>query len=303
MVRIDGVYHYCESSSEGIFLRSTPDFRQLADKPARCVWSPPRSGPASRNLWAPELHVIDGRCHIYFAADDGRNENHRMWVLVSENENADPCGPYRLTGPLETAGWAIDGTTFTDEAGQRYFVWSGWPGTGDGQQNLYLARMASPTRLTGERVLLAAPDQPWERHGLPLLEGPQVLQRGGRTMLVYSASGSWTEHYGLGLLVLEGDEVMNPAAWRKSGPVFSANEHGWGVGHCGFVTAPDGSDWMLYHSKTTRENGWGDREVRTQPFAWSSDGLPCLGAPVSRQLVPTVTDLVRDAVMFGRRAA
>lgn len=277
---IDGTYYYCESSGSGIYLRAAADFRDFERTVAHCVWASPADGPASRNLWAPELHVIDGRCTIYFAADDGDNVNHRMFVLVADSPN--PLGSYTLHGPLETEGWAIDGTPFRGPDGAWYFAWSGWPGAVDGQQNLYLSRMASPTQLIGGRVLLAEPDQAWERHGLPLCEGPQVLQREGRTMIVYSASGSWTRHYSLGLLVHAGGEVMDPSRWRKAGQVFAPNEHAWGLGHCGFAVAGDGQDWILYHAKTLHRDGWDDREVRAQPFAWDAAGLPVFGEPWPR---------------------
>lgn len=278
---IDGLYHYCESTAAGIFIRTCRDFRDLQEAPPRRVWAPPASGWMSQNVWAPELHLIDGRCHIYFAADDGDNANHRMGVLVSEGR--DPLGPYTLHGPLETEGWAIDGTPFADPAGNWYFVWSGWPGEVNGQQDLYLSRMASPTKLVGGRVRLAQPDQAWERHALPLCEGPQVLQRDGRIVIVYSGSGSWTRHYSLGLLVHTGGDLLDPSTWQKTGPVFTANRHAWGIGHCGFTTAPDGRDWILYHCKTSREDGWLDREVRAQPFGWDAfTGLPDFGRPMPR---------------------
>jgi GH43 family beta-xylosidase len=274
-----GLYYYCESSPDGIFVRVARHFLDLAYASRRQVWAPAARGPASRNVWAPEIHVIDGRCVIYFAADDGRNANHRMWVLSALT--SDPAGAYGLRGPLDTGGWAIDGTVLTDPRGERVFLWSGWPGRRNGRQNLYGARMRSPFELSGPRVLLAEPEHDWECHGLPICEGPQVLQRGGRTFIVYSASGSWTEHYCLGLLAHEGGDYLDPRRWRKAGPVFQQNAHGWGVGHCGFVTAPDGADWMLYHAKTSRRPGWADREVRAQPFSWRSDGTPFFGAPVS----------------------
>lgn len=273
-----GAYYYCESSPTGISLRVAPDFLRLGSATPQRVWSPPRSGPASRNLWAPELHVLDGRCYIYFAADDGENAHHRMWVLVSADAN--PLGPYTLAGQLETQGWAIDGTVLTSSEGARYFIWSGWPGARNGQQNLYLAAMKSPTALTGPRVLIARPDQPWERHGMPICEGPQILQRDGRTFLVYSASGSWTEDYCLGLLELTGSNPLRPSAWRKRGVVFQKNEYAWGVGHCGFVQTPDGrEDWLFYHAKTAHRDGWDDREVRAQHFTWTPDGRPAFAAP------------------------
>ena len=272
-----GRYHYCESSDAGIFVRSATSLHGLAGAYRHRIWAPARKGPCSRNIWAPELHAFEGRWYVYFAADDGRNENHRMWVL--ESTSSEVAGPYRLVRSLETRGWAIDGTAFTGRDGGRYFVWSGWPGKTDGQQNLYLSKMASPTALTGEAVLISVPSQPWERMGMPICEGPQVLQRGGRTFIIYSASASWTGDYCLGMLVHEGGDPLARGAWKKVGQVFARNDFGWGVGHCGFVTSPDGEDWILYHAKTLHRAGWADREVRAQRFFWGADGYPKLGEP------------------------
>jgi len=61
-----------------------------------------------KNVWAPELHLLNGKWYIYYAADDGQNANHRMWAL--ESQTSDPQGPYIEHGCLETDGWAIDGT-------------------------------------------------------------------------------------------------------------------------------------------------------------------------------------------------
>lgn len=299
-----GSYYYCESTAEGIFLRVARDFLALGRSPQVRVWSPPKRGPVSQNIWAPELHVIDGRCYIYFAADDGNNAHHRMWVLAAQTE--DPLGPYRLAGSLETSGWAIDGTVLTDARGALYFVWSGWPGRKDGQQNLYISRMADPLRLVGPRVLLSTPDRSWERNGMPICEGPQVLRRGGKTFIVYSASASWTADYCLGLMVNESGNLLDPSAWKKVGQVFGSNEHAWGVGHCGFLETPQGEDWIFYHAKTRRRPGWGDREVRAQTFSWNAQGLPVFGepAPRSRPLkrkIASVSTLRRPVLLMADR--
>ena len=274
----DGHYYYCESSARGVFLRVATDLAGLADAPARRVWAPEARGPMSKNIWAPELHILDGRPHIYVAADDGDNAKHRMGVLVAETEDA--AGPYRLAGVLDTSGWAIDGTVLTLDGGRRYFIWSGWPGKTDGRQNLYIAPMKSPTELAGPRVLIKQPDQPWERRAMPICEGPQILRRGGKTFLIYSASGSWTADYCLGMLELEGADPLRAESWRPAGQVFARNAFGWGVGHCDFVRSPDGrEDWLVYHAKTLTRDGWGDREVRAQPFTWDARGWPVFGEP------------------------
>lgn len=277
IVYVGGKYVYCESSDAGIFVRVSHDFRTVGEAPQVKVWTPPRRGPMAKNVWAPELHVLNGRCYIYFAADDGDNANHRMWVLVSRT--SDPMSGYELVGSLDTAGWAIDGTVLSGNQGELYFVWSGWPGHRDGQQNLYISRMDGPTRLAGARVLLTTPDQPWERRGMPICEGPQILRRGGKTFIVYSASASWTADYCLGMLVNEGGDPMDPASWRKTGQVFGRNQYAWGLGHCGFLTTAEGEDWIFYHAKTSLRNGWLDREVRAQPFGWTDADWPELGEP------------------------
>lgn len=260
----EGRYYYVESTPSGICMRVAQSLFDLRHVERHQVWLAPPTGPMSKEIWAPELHEIDGHWYIYFAASDGRNETHRMWVLKSSE--SDPLGPYHLDEhPLNTNGWAIDGTVIYDRRkGVRYFVWSGWPGSVNGQQNLYIARMETPTTLEPTKHLLIEPDQAWERRAMPICEGPQMLEHNDRTYLVYSASGSWTEHYCLGLLIFRGGdaEMTDAAAWRKIGPVFCSSPHGWGVGHCGFVTDADGVTWMLYHAKTTRRYGWTDREVR-----------------------------------------
>jgi GH43 family beta-xylosidase len=280
VVFVDGQYHYCESTSAGIYLRSAPSLSALGAATKRLVWKAPRTGPCSKNIWAPEVHTLDGEHYIYFAADDGRNANHRMWVLKATSRSI--AGPYQLCGCMDTEGWAIDGTVL-ELAGRRYFVWSGWPGRSNGQQNLYISEMASPVKLKGERVLLARPTRDWERRGMPICEGPQILQHGGRTFLIYSASGSWTADYCLGMLELVGTNPLACSAWRNRGPVFSRNQHACGVGHCGFVTTAHGEHWILYHAKTVSTPGWTDREVRAQRFVWGRDGAPVFGQPGPRR--------------------
>jgi GH43 family beta-xylosidase len=242
------------------------------------VWNAPAFGPNAKSLWAPELHHIQGKWYIYYAADDGLNENHRMWVL----ESSDPMGPYFCRGALETSGWAIDGTVLQHTNGALYFVWSGWPAKENGQQNLYIAPMRNPWTLSSSRTLLAQPEHSWERVDMAICEGPQILQNNGRTFLIYSASGSWTVDYCLGLMELEGNDPLNTSHWSKKGCIFQKTAQVWGIGHCSFVKSPDRTeDWIVYHAKSKRKKGWNDRNVRAQKFGWTAEGLPCFGEPIS----------------------
>jgi GH43 family beta-xylosidase len=108
MIFHGGFYYYSESrENRRIFIRRSHTIAGIEADPGKCVWTAPVAGQNSDHIWAPELHLIDGKWFIYYAADDGRNENHRMWVL--ESEGSDPRGRYRCHGRLETGGWAIDG--------------------------------------------------------------------------------------------------------------------------------------------------------------------------------------------------
>ncbi|HEX6961559.1 MAG TPA: family 43 glycosylhydrolase, partial [Lacipirellula sp.] len=291
VVQHGGVYFACQSyGNRGITVHASKDLTKLG--PKEVVWRAPNEGPFSREVWAPELHRLDGRWYIYFAASDGENRNHRTYVLESEGD--DPFGPYELRGPVYTGDdpqqqrdnrWSIDATVLEHESG-RYMLWSGWEGEAD-EQWLYIAPMKSPYELAGTRVKICDNDDyVWERVGenpdeRGLHEAPQVLQHNGRTFVVYSTSSSWQPTYKLGLLELRrGGDPMNPADWKKyDKPAFEATEHTYGVGHASFVASPDGTeDWIVYHAKRDRDDGW-RRAVFAQPYTWTENGLPNFGKP------------------------
>jgi GH43 family beta-xylosidase len=244
------------------------------------VWTAPVLGPNSNAVWAPELHRINDRWYIYYAADDGLNENHRMWVLESVTD--DPMGAYRCKGCLETGGWAID-LTVVDRNGELYAIWSGWPGAVNGRQNLYIAPMSNPWTVAAGRTLLATPEHAWEKVEMDICEGPQVLQRHGKLFVIYSASGSWTADYCLGMLEFTGGEILNSKNWKKwETPVFQKNAKVWGIGHCSFVQSPDGmEDWVIFHAKSRKRAGWNDRNVHAQRFTWTEAGHPYFGQPIA----------------------
>ena len=276
----DGYYYSCESRQQDtIWVRKAKGLTELNESEGAMVWSAPPFGANSKSLWAPELHRIEGKWYIYYAADDGLNENHRMWVL--EGLTDDPTGPYRCRGSLETSGWAIDGTVLKTDDGSLYFLWSGWPGKENGRQHIYVAPMSNPWTLSGDRVLIAEPEHPWECVDMAICEGPQILQNDGRIFVVYSASGSWTEDYCLGLLELTGKNPLHENSWKKHGCVFTKTDYVWGIGHCSFVKSSDGQeDWIVYHAKSKRKKGWNDRNVRAQRFTWTEAGLPDFGVPI-----------------------
>ena len=118
VVRANGTYYYTQTSGDRIRLWATPAMSRLGQARAVTIYVPPASGPNSRDLWAPELHRLDGRWYVYYSAGDGSrtaedpHASQRLFVL--ENAHADPTqGTWidrgRLRSPDPDA-WAIDGT-------------------------------------------------------------------------------------------------------------------------------------------------------------------------------------------------
>ena len=292
----DGYYYYTHTMGNRLVLWKTKSLADLKTAPQKTVFRPPGGTAYSRQLWAPELHYINQKWYLYFAADSGRNEGHRIWVL--ENPSKDPMeGEWTLKGKVTdgTDKWAIDASVF-EHKGKWYMIWSGWEGDVNGQQDLYIARMKNPWTIDGERVRISSPTLDWETHGdlhdannpphVNVNEGPQFLQHRNKVFIVYSASGCWTDHYTLGLLSADANsDLLDSASWKKSPePVFTAApEKGvYAPGHNSFFKSPDGKeDWILYHANTAPGQGCGgNRSPRAQPFQWTKDGMPYFGEPV-----------------------
>ena len=281
-----GLYYFTYTQGSKIVIYRTGDITHLGDvvasQPAYAtVYTPPAE---MKNIWAPELHKINGKWYVYFAADDGDNANHRMYVI--ENPDSDPTSTnWTLKGQVKDAtdNWAIDGTV-TELNGQLYMLWSGWTSSTEHVQSIYIAELSDPWTVSSNRVMISTPQYDWEKHGLALNEGPEFLKNAaGNVFVTFSASLYATDNYCLGLLTLTpGANPMLAASWtKKSEPVFTRNDAGevYGPGHNGFFKSPDGTeDWIVYHARSKADGGSDNpRNVRIQQFTWNADGSPNFG--------------------------
>ncbi|MBQ5947975.1 family 43 glycosylhydrolase [Massilia sp. ST3] len=290
----DGFYYYTATVPEydRIELRRVRSLNELGKAEAKVVWRRHESGPMSRNIWAPELHHIDGKWYLYFTA--GRADapfDIRLYVL--ENAAANPLdGQWVEKGQLKT-GWesfALDATTFSLK-GQRYLAWTQRPpASGKHMTAVYIAKMDSPLSIAGPAVLLTKPDYGWEKIKFDVNEAPAVLARNGRVFMTYSASAT-DANYALGMLsASDSANLLDPSAWTKSPtPVLasSAATGQYGPGHNSFTTSPDGkTDILVYHARNYRDIT-GDslhdpnRHTRAQAIRWRADGTPDFGVPVA----------------------
>lgn len=288
----DDQYYFTGSvpAYDRIELRRAETLQGLAFAEPVTVWRKHDAGPMSYHIWAPELHVVDGKWYIYFAA--GRADaifDIRMYVL--ENDASNPLeGEWIEKGQLKTnwESFSLDATTFAHR-GTRYLVWAQNDPEIRGNTNLYIAEMENPWTIRGQQVMLTKPEYDWEMQGYLVNEGAAVLKRNGRIFLTYSGSAT-DARYAMGLLTADEDaDLLDPDSWTKSPePVFvSSPENGvYGPGHNSFTVAKDGTtDVLVYHGRSYKAimgNSLNDpnRQARMQVLEWAEDGTPIFGAPV-----------------------
>lgn len=296
----DGYYYYTNTLGNRVDLWKTRDMANLKSAQRVTIFRPEPGKPYSRDVWAPEVMFLRGKWYAYFAADDGNNDHHRIFVL--ENANPDPMqGEWTLKGEVanDDNKWAIDADVI-EYKGQLYMTWSGWEGDTNGEQDIYIARLSNPWTIGGQRVRIGRPVYPWEKHGdlkgppghLDVNEGPQFLVHDNKVFIIFSASACWTDFYALGLLTLQGHDLLEADRWHKSPqPVFTGDTASkvYSPGHNSFYTDAQGRSWILYHANNAPDLGCGGhRSPRAQPFTWNADGTPDFGRPVAEG--PLTTD-------------
>lgn len=265
-----------------LVMRKSPTLAGLATATPINIWS---ESAAERccNFWAFEFHRLNTnqgpRWYVIYTSGIADNYDHQH-LSVIESQGDDPMGPYTYKGSPMPDSWNIDGTYYQTDKGL-YLLWSEWVGD---EQSLFIAKMSNPWTLSGDKVRIGRPEFDWEKSGMKVNEGPEVLQRNGKTFIVYSASFCNTPDYKLGVLELTGSDPLKPEAWHKfDKPFFSRANGVYGPGHNGFFKSPDGSeDWLIYHGNAdAREGCSSTRSLRAQKFAWTDDGLPNFGEPVA----------------------
>lgn len=295
----DGYYYFTASvpAYNRIEIRRARTIEGLAHAAPRTIWRKHDEGPMSQLIWAPELHYIDGKWFVYFAAaettafDENGMFQHRMFCIECDQDN--PMGKeedWVERGQVKTPmdSFSLDATTF-ELNGKLYYVWAQKDPDIKGNSNLYIAEMENPWTLKTKPVMLSKPEYDWETKVFWVNEGPTVLHRNGRLFLTYSASAT-DENYAMGMLTCDDDaDVLDAANWSKSKtPVFQSDiDHDqFGPGHNSFTVAEDGkTDLMVYHCRNYTDIK-GDplydpnRHTIVKPFTYDENGVPEFGKPV-----------------------
>jgi GH43 family beta-xylosidase len=294
----DGWYYFTATVPEydRIVLRRAQTIQALQDASETTIWRRKSSGVGSGQVWAPELHFIDGKWYIYVAL--GVANQWRIRAFVLEGTGSNPLTASWVEKGIIKTNWdtfSLDASTFVAN-GTRYLIWAQQePSRSDENSSIMIAPLQNPWTIRGTAVAISRPTLSWERVGYKVNEGPFVIQKNGKIFLTYSASA--TDHnYCMGMLTASaGADLMNPASWSKSqSPVFvsNANTNQWGPGHNSFTVSEDGqSDIMVYHDRGYRDIK-GDplndpnRRTRVQKLYWKADGTPDFGVPVPEGNTP-----------------
>lgn len=287
----DGYYYFTASvpAYDSIVLRRSNTLVGLAEAEEKVLWKKHTSGPMSEHIWAPEMHYLFGKWYIYFAG----GEKEDVWKIrpyVLECTGADPyMDPWVECGPMQCAdedefsfrAFSLDATVFENK-GEYYMIWAEKVGVGRQISNLYIARMASATKLATVQVLLTTPDYDWERVGFWVNEGPGVLKHDGQIFVTFSASETGVD-YCVGLLsVAEDADLLDPRSWVKERqPVLKtdASLSMYGPGHNSFVRDETGRDMMVFHARTEEKIEGNplynpNRHAFLLPVAWDATGHP-----------------------------
>lgn len=289
----DGYYYFTGSMPQYdcIELRRAKTLNGLLTADAKVIWYKHTTGEMGANIWAPELHYINGNWYIYFTAGDTIDTwEIRPYVLMCSDE--DPMrGKWQEMGKVDVGiqSFSLDMTTFVHK-GEQYALWAQKVEM-YGPSNIYIAKMKDPCTLATKPVMLTTPEYFWEKQGFEVNEGPAVLVHGGKVIVTYSASDTgW--RYCMGMLWAdENSDLLDRISWRKSDtPVFFTSESNeqYGPGHNCFTTDGD-RDVLIYHSRNYKEVE-GDplydpnRHARAKVFDYDENGLPLFGEPVKRNI-------------------
>ncbi|GAA0309532.1 GH43 family beta-xylosidase [Gracilibacillus halotolerans] len=285
----DGYYYFMGSYPlyDRIVLRRAKTIDELPQAEEKVIWWKHESGIMSEHIWAPELHFIDGKWYVHFAA----GEKDDVWEIrpyVLECEADNPLeGEWVEKGQVNTEfqSFSLDATTF-EHQGKRYLVWA-QKIEEDTISNLYIAEMENPWTIK-KQVSLSTPEYDWETIGFDVNEGAAMIKNNEKVFIAFSASAT-DENYAVGLLYADADsDLVNPDSWTKlPEPVMVSSDKNseYGPGHNSFSVDEDGYELIIYHARPYKgfntENPLYDhnRHARIQRLFWTKDGFPYFGEP------------------------
>lgn len=234
---------------------------------------------AKSDFWAPEIHRVGNLYVAYFTA------RHNDGVLSIGAATAPTAlGPYKDIGqPLlhDAAMGLIDANHYQDSAGKHYLIWKE-DGNAVGKPTPIHGQELAPDGLSlvGVRKTLITNDQGWEGN---LVEGPWLIDHGGKYYLFYSANAYASPNYAIG--VARADAPLGPYV-KNPQPILTSAGHWAGPGHGSVLTTPKGETWHIYHSWISGQIGGGPGRLPLVDRIFWENGWPTMRAAPSFRSLP-----------------
>src|ERR1700677_2895234 len=81
----NGYYYFTDTTGVNVQISISTQMagtNGIGAVPVSLIYNPP--APFNQDVWAPEIHYLQGKFYIYYAADDGTNADHRVFVAEQQ---------------------------------------------------------------------------------------------------------------------------------------------------------------------------------------------------------------------------
>src|ERR1700761_6357044 len=68
VIRWETNYFLCQSRGNAVWVNRAAKLEDIGINHWKCVWRAPQGTDYSKEIWAPELHFIQGKLYVYVAA-------------------------------------------------------------------------------------------------------------------------------------------------------------------------------------------------------------------------------------------
>jgi len=247
--------------------------------------------PRCRNLWAPDIHLINGRYCLYYSASTFGSQ--RSFIGLATNKTLDPNRPdYQwndegmvIESDKSKDFNAIDAGIITDKDGHVWMVWgSYWGGIKLTELNPKTGKLLSET----PKIYSIARREA----GTTAIEGAYLIYRNGFYYLWVSFDACCRGiRSTYNIRVGRSKEITGPYTDKNGksmmdggGTLILKTEGRWiGPGH-NSVLAVSKQDYLVYH--TYDAENFGRPILQIRPIEWDKDAWPTAGPILDKPVNP-----------------
>ncbi|MBR4756590.1 MAG: family 43 glycosylhydrolase [Bacteroidales bacterium] len=237
-------------------------------------------------LWAPDVHYVDGKYHVYYALGGGRWTGDKMGHAPRATGVATSDSP---TGPFEDHGMIIsyENTGIVNSIDPNFFEW-------EGKKYMYWGSVYNGSgifivQLTDDGLSINTRSEPLKVAGNDQ-EGVYAHVKDGYVYLFVSEGrccrGEASDyHVAVGrskfphgpFFSKDGQSMIHDLAYYETKIMQSSPDRTFvGTGHTSNIITDDaGNDWILYHA-FWKEDEYTSRYLLLDRVHWDEDGWPII---------------------------